>query len=298
MTHERFVPFLIERRRAASSNTVFNNLRMMAMMLNVLAPDAEWGWLYRHTLAPRRHEAVASRRPVPIVQPGRLLFGLQSAIGEVLLGPTTKASALRLRDLLIVAVTATTALRRRNIVALTIGTTFLKHRHGYEIRYPGSAVKNERAISMMVMPELTASLDRYLESYRPLLFASGENSSKALWVSNLARRLAPNSMNAAFTRITSEILERKVNPHSLRHSAATAILMGDPLATAMASAALAHGNEATLSKFYDLSGDDAARGLWRKLSMKYRNSAEGCGRINRLGDSGRKQLRDEEQPGG
>ena len=73
MTHARFVSFLAARRDAVSANTLFNNLRMLAMMLTVLAPEADWGWLYRHPLAPRRHEAAESRRPVPLVQPGLLL---------------------------------------------------------------------------------------------------------------------------------------------------------------------------------------------------------------------------------
>ena len=72
MTHQRYIVFLAERGAAASANTVFNNLRMLAMMMTLLAPGSEWGWLYRHPLGPRRHEAAISRRPVPIVRPGLL----------------------------------------------------------------------------------------------------------------------------------------------------------------------------------------------------------------------------------
>lgn len=275
VTHERFVCFLAERRMSVSSNTLFNNLRMLAMMLSVLAPDVEWGWLYRHPLAPRRHDAAQSRRPVAIVQPGRLLAGLRSAIDSVLLKPITKVSALRLRDLLLVALTTTTALRRRNIIALTIGESFLCRRHGHEIRFPASVVKNARAISMTLMPELTHSLERYLESYRPILLAGREDTSQALWVSNLTHRLAANSMNAAFRRITLDILGYEVNPHSLRHTAATTILLQDPLATDLATAVLAHGTGTTLDRFYDLSGDAGARALWSRLSVKYRSPATG-----------------------
>ena len=285
MTHDRFVNFLAERRTAVSANTVFNNLRMLAMMLGVLAPDAEWGWLYRHPHAPRRHEAAVSRRPVPIVQPGRLLVGLRTAMDAVLLEPMTQVTARRLRDLLIVAITTTTALRRRNIIALTIGDTFLRHRYGYEIRFPASAVKNARAISMVVMSEMTHSLDRYLESYRPMLLAGREDTSRALWVTSMTQHFASNSMNAAFRRITVEILGYEVNPHSLRHTAATTILTRDPMATGIASASLAHGNEATLDRFYDLSGDAATQALWRKLSLKYRRPANEGSRSGRPRDA-------------
>jgi integrase len=255
---------------------------MLAMMMNVLAPCAEWGWLYRHPAAPRRHEAAEARQAVPVVEPGYLLAGLESAMDQLLREPISKVSALRLRDLLIVAVTATTALRRRNIIALTIGESIFRHQHGYEIRFTACAVKNSRAISMTLMPQLIDGLDRYIDSYRPLLLGGQEDTSRALWVSNLARRLASNSMNAAFRQITSELLGRQVNPHSLRHSAATAILIQDPLASGRAAATLAHGSEATLDRYYDLSGDAAAQALWCKLSMKYRAHAKGDGRSGML----------------
>ena len=103
-------------------------------------------------------------------------------IDGVLAQPVTNANALRLRDLLMVALTTTTALRLRNVVALTLGESMLRHRHGYEIRFPAHAVKNARAIAMQVMPELTAPLDRYIEAYRPLLFGRHPRDNPALWI--------------------------------------------------------------------------------------------------------------------
>lgn len=274
MTHEVYLAYLAERRASVSDNVVFNNLRMLAMMLKCLAPAKEWGWLYRHRRAPRRHEAAAARRPVTIVQPGVLLARLQAAITQVLTEPVGRASAIRLRDLLMVAVTTTSALRMRNIRALTLGESVLPHRHGYEIRFPANAVKNARPISMLVMSELTEALDRYVEAYRPLLLAGRGDAGGALWVSNEGRRLSEPSAYAAFVQVTAAVLGRKVNPHAMRHSAATAFLGSRPLDIETASAVLAHGDPATIDRFYDMSGDDAARRIWGDLVGKYRKRRE------------------------
>jgi site-specific recombinase XerD len=243
---------------------------MLAMMLSALTPGTEWGWIYRHPSAPRRHEAAASRRPVPPVQPGLLLARLFTAIHEILDQPVTTDSVIRLRNLLIVAITTTTALRRRNILALTIGESILRHTHGYEVRFPADAVKNSRAISMMVMPELTAGIDQYVEVYRTHLLSSRANAGSALWISNEGRRLAATSLAVAFRQVTTQLLGYKVNPHALRHGAATAILGTQPLQTDLASAVLAHKDPTTVDRFYDLSGSEAAQALWRDLLGKYR----------------------------
>lgn len=270
MTHARFIFFVTERRASVSANSLFNHLRMLAMMLTALAPGTEWGWIFRHPSAPRRHEAAASRRPIPLVQPGLLLARLFTAIHEVLQAPVTTGSVIRLRNLLIVAVTTTTALRRRNILALTIGDSILRHAHGYEVRFPAHAVKNARPIAMLVMPELTEALDRYVETYRPLLLAGRGDPGGALWVSNEGGRLTPTSFAAAFREVTTQLLGHKVNSHALRHGAATAILGTQPLQTDLASAVLAHRDTTTVDRFYDLSGSEAAQALWRDLLGKYR----------------------------
>lgn len=270
MTPERFVRYLAERRASVSDNTVFNNLRMLAMMLKILAPGTDWGWMCRHALAPRRHEAVASRHPIPLARPDELLAGIDAASDVVLSEPVTKDSAIRLRDLLLVAVTTVTVLRRRNVLALTLDESCLRLEHGYEIRFPPAVVKNSRAISIMLRPELTAYLDRYIEVYRPALLAGDDHTGRALWISNSGKRLAAAAYETAFRGVTQAILGRKVHPHAMRHIAATTMLTRAPLATTTVSALLAHNDPTTLDRFYDLSGDEASKALWRKMLKKYR----------------------------
>ena len=109
-----------------------------------------------------------------------------------------------------------------------------------------------------------------MEIYRPLLLAGRGDAGGALWVSSEGRRLSEPSSQVSFAKVTAAVLGRKVNPHAMRHSAATAILSAEPLGTTTASAVLAHSDPGTVDRFYDLSGDEAARTRWNEIIEKFR----------------------------
>lgn len=265
MTYARVAQYVAGRRAAVSDSSVFANLRMLAMMMHCLVPDRDWSWLYRHPQAPRRREAMEARRPIPIVPPGELAGRLLAAIADVLDEPVNRHTAGRLRDLLIVAIATTTVLRLRNLVALTLDETILRHRHGYEIRFAANTVKNARAISIAVMPELTGALDRYIDACRPLLVGRSRHRSRALWISIRGTRVCAGRIQMVFEEVGLRVLGRALRSHVLRHSAASAVLANQPRDTALASALLAHHDRDTVADFYDLSGDAAARKVWADL---------------------------------
>jgi integrase len=258
LTHERFLLYLAARRASLSENTLFNNLRMLAMTLNCLAPGTAWGWLYRHPQAPRRREAAAARRPVRTVRPGAMLAGLLTRLQAMRDARICEASAIRMRD-------------------LTIGQSIFRHAGGFEIRFGAAALKNGRPVAIRLMPELTPFLDLHLGSYRPLLLRPGDNAGGALWVSREGNRLAESTAQMAFERITVEVQGQAANPQAFRHSAVTELLNRDPRAMETATALLAHADPTTTGRFYDLSADDAARAHWRALIVKYRPGKGGPG---------------------
>ena len=273
LTHERFIGYLTARRASVSENTVFANLRMLAMMMNCLAPGREWGWLYRHPLAPRSREAAQARRPVKLVRPGLLFARLAQALAGAQSALPGPENAILLRDLLLVAIGATTALRLRNLNALTLKDSIRRHGHGYEIRFPANGVKNARAMTLALMPELIAPLDAYLGAFRPCLLGGGD-AGGALWVSRdghrLSRRAIQTAFQTAFQTVTSKLLGRAVNPHAMRHSAASEILALSPLDAATAAAVLAHRGTDTLARHYDFSGDAAAQKVLQGLLGRHR----------------------------
>lgn len=283
MTFEIYVGYLSTRSAVVSANTVFNNLRMLAMMLRCIAPGSDWGWLYRHPLAPRRHEAMAARKPVPRVDLASLFVALRAAFEAVLAQEPNRASAVRLRDLLIVAVTAATALRCRNLLALTIGQNLLAHEQGFEIRVAPHGIKNSKQITILLMPELVGPLRAYLDTYRPVLCGLGD-AGQALWVSREGRRLSEPSLQTAVGRIATELLGQAVYPHAFRHAAATTLIEHDPRQIAVASAVLAHRDQTTVARFYDLSTHDAYQQVWARViaNARSRNMRDGSATTSTL----------------
>ena len=289
LTPARLVTYLTARRQAVSANVIFNNLRMLAMTLNCLAPGREWGWIYRHPQAPRRQEAAESRRPVPIVKPGvllgRLLDALRASVGTI----SDKAAAVRFRDQLLVAIGVCTALRPRNLHALTLGRSMRRLPSTYEIRYLTGHSKTGRPITIHLMPELTPLVDHYVDQVRPLLLNKADTADGALWVSGWGRRLSGPNIYLAFQHATKEFAGKAVYAQAFRHCGVTALMNQDPRAIETAAALLAHDGPTSTARFYDLSGDGAVEAVWTGLIAKYQPTGSKpllSGRSKRPKDSG------------
>jgi integrase len=273
LTEERYPRYLAMRRQRVSENTIFNNLRMLSMMLKLLAPAQDWRWLYKHPLAPRRAEAEASRRAVPIVSSGQLLRGVLDELEALSRAPTDLTTAVRCRDLLMVGACLTTALRQKDLLDLTIGRSFFRYPGGHEIRR--AAVKNGAPVTTRLMGEFDASLDRYVAELRPILLREGDDAGGALWVSALGGRLAAPSATEAFKRVTISLLGTASRAHAFRHMAVTTVLSADPNGLPTAAALLAHTDTDTAERFYDLSSHESARARWRAILGRYRRRGGG-----------------------
>jgi hypothetical protein len=49
MTRELWGEFVTARRKAVSDSTSYNNARSLTMMMNCLAPEHDWKWLWGHS---------------------------------------------------------------------------------------------------------------------------------------------------------------------------------------------------------------------------------------------------------
>lgn len=271
LTRERFARYATARRSSVSDNVVFNNIRMLVMTLNCLAPGHDWSWMRKHPNGPTKLEAAAARKPVRVIEPGRLLAGLLLRLDGLRLAETNEENAIKARNLLIVALAVCTALRLRNLMGLTLGCSFFRHGGGFEIRYATAALKNKRQATIRLMPELTPYVELYMDVLRPLLLRSAKPDARnALWLSTRGRRISDSYAEAIFKQVTTEVQGWAANPQSFRHSAVTELLERDPRAIGVASALLAHRDPVTTSSFYDLSMDRAARKHWSKLVDRYR----------------------------
>jgi site-specific recombinase XerD len=265
MTHDLMCQFVAARRETVSDMTVFSSVRNLTMMMKCLAPEQDWKWIWRHSGAPRRREALAARRTPRTFPPGLLVHRLLVALQQASEAPLDQLSVVRVRDCLLVALAIHSALRLRNIVAMRLDHNLIHRKSGWEILFDANEMKNQTPILCPVPPVLNPFVDRYVTVDRPRLLTRGGHPSDAVWLSSLGEPLRDQSIWLTFKQIGQEMLGYPINPHSVRHVQATRILNNDPQALTTASLALAHTDISTVSEYYDQGGSKAAQAVWLKL---------------------------------
>lgn len=272
--NERVTPcllgrFLIARRQMTSDNTVFNNLRMLGMMMKCLVPEKDWSWVARHPAGPRRSEAKSARKVIRAFDPATLYRHVLSKLSGFESTPPSFDLALTRRNHLIVGVALLTMLRMRNLHGIRLSKNMVRREHRWELAFGADETKTNSPLVVHVPATLTKHLDRYLEIDRPLLLGGG--TCDALWLTRFGEALTDQSVRFVFMQTTETLIGVRLNPHSVRHAAATALLLHDPNAVEVASSALGHDDSRTVTRFYDQSGSTAAQAVWRSVLSKYRN---------------------------
>jgi len=265
MTKDLLGQFIAARRKTVSDNTVYNNLRMLAMMMKCLAPDHDWKWIWRHKAGPRRREARAARHPACMFPAGLLMHRLITAMQEAMATPLDQLPLDRMRDCLIVAIAINSGLRPRNNAAMRIEENLIRRTTGWEILFEEDEVKNGHAILHPVPAVLNPFIERYLSVDRPRRLTPFMSGTDAMWLSRKGGQLSTGGCALVFARIGQEMLGYPINPNSVRHVLATRILDNNPRDLTTAALALAHNDLGTVSMFYDQSGGKAAQTAWLQL---------------------------------
>jgi site-specific recombinase XerD len=132
------------------------------------------------------------------------------------------------RNGLMMALLAYCPIRLKNFAALEIGRSFVNDDGNWWIVLTAAETKEKREDERPIPAELTVSIARYLEVYRPIL-AGGKAEFNALWLATNAKPMSYASMGELITEITRITIGIPVNPHLFRTAAATtlAIRAGD-----------------------------------------------------------------------
>jgi len=270
-TFDRVGRFVRARRETVSDNTVFNNLGMLAMMMNCLVPEKNWNWIRRHPLAPNRAEARAARRPQPVFDPGRLLHRLLAEYGELRRQPLTRDIAWQIRDLVMLAVAFFSGVRRGNLLGLRVGHNLLRLGGRWEVLFEADETKADVPIASRLPVVIEAALEFYLDACRPLLLA-GRSDTGLAWISLRGRKLSESGCRSAFARLGTRLLSDHLHPHEVRHVMATTLLTHRPNGIDVAAAALTHKGTATVIRHYDQSGATVAQAVWRQVTSDLRGT--------------------------
>jgi integrase/recombinase XerD len=284
VTRENVAAYLEALTADCAPVTVWGYMAELAIMLEVLAPEADHAWLRR--LARRlqtrmRPEVDRARRLVPVsrlYQEG--LAMMQEALAEpVLVRHARPANRLLVREVLfrdglILALLAACPLRRRTFVALEPGRHLVRHSDRYWLQLEPGDLKNGTDMTVPLPLSLTPWLDHYLALVRPKLL-QGRNSPK-LWVSRQGTPMTCNSLGLRVEKVTSRRLGRRLGMHLFRHCAATSLALEAPEHVRQIPALLGHRRLATSERYYNLAEGSTAAASYQDglLALRHRLQEE------------------------
>ncbi len=240
--------------------TVQGRIQQVGDALRVMAPDQDLRWItrgawrLRSQAVPLRDKRARLQSPMRLVTLGLRLMEVAQA------QDVTLASALAFRDGLIIAFLAYRPLRAKNLTMICCYQHLVRRGEAWWIAFAGTEMKNKRPLEFPFPAALGPYLNRYLETYRPVLLTAGGRQAPApisqLWVTRNATALGQQTIGYHIMRRTQAEFGIKLNPHGFRDCAATWIAIYDPEHVQIVAAILGHSSLETSERYYNL-----ARGL-------------------------------------
>ena len=262
LTQERFVAFLPSLRQRVSARTLRGDIQSLYYAINAMAPERDWQWVRSHPSRPREAEVRAGRKPIVPPDPVLLLAGALDFCDAMDRLPRGGRNSIRYRDGVIVALATLFAIRRENLAEIVIGEHLIIDDDAMRLKYEDS-VKNGEIIDSLVPELLRPYMARYIDHHREVLLRHHPDVPE-LWIAWDGRPLCYGGLHFVFHRMGLRLIGRPLNPHIVRHAAATTILDNDPHNTEIASAALAHVGTSSVERVYDRSGPSRANRIWAK----------------------------------
>jgi site-specific recombinase XerD len=253
--------------------TVVSSLVGLKVMMKAMAPEGDWQWLSAicNRLNRNAQPSVDKRsRMHSSDHLQRIALRYLDVLAKTEL--TKRKQLVGYRNGLMVALMAAHPLRRKNFAGLSLNTTIRSTRSGWIIDIPGGETKNRQPVQFELADRLVPYLKTYLERVRCRIATTSE---RAFWVSWDGDRMPEHSIYIAFTRITTELFGKSINPHLFRDCAATT-LASHSLRSAMAAPGLlGHLRTETTEKHYIHASQLEASRAINKLLTRIVEDSEG-----------------------
>jgi site-specific recombinase XerD len=249
VTPENVKAYVAELNGRVSSVTVYGSIQKLRRFTQLIAPQHDVGWLIE-----LERQLYSERRPRPkwhrVVTTDVLVDAGQTLMAEAELAKRPMLTRARMfRNGLMVALLAYCPIRLKNFAALEIGRSFVNVDGTWWIVLTAAETKETREDERPIPEDLTNSIERYLQIYRPIL-ARGPAETNALWLAMDGKPMSYASMGELITETTRMTIGIAVSPHLFRTAAVTtlAIRAGDkPHA---GSAVLHHGPNGPVTQEY------------------------------------------------
>jgi integrase len=222
VTPENVEAYVAELKGRVSSVTVYGSIQKLRRFVQLIAPDRDLGWLIEI-----ERELYSEQRPRSkwdrVVTTDILVDAGRTLIAEAEITKRPMLSRARMfRNGLMVALLAYCPIRLKNFAALEIGRSFVNLDGRWWIALTAAETKEKRADERPVPEELTDSIERYLQIYRPVL-ARAEAETNSLWFAINGKPMSYASMGELITETTRITIGIPVSPHLFRTAAVTTL---------------------------------------------------------------------------
>jgi site-specific recombinase XerD len=172
------------------------------------------------------------------------------------------------RNGLMVALLAYCPIRLKNYAALELGRSFVDVDGTWWIVLTAAETKEKREDERPVPEDLTSSIERYLQIYRPVL-ARGTAETDALWLAMDGKPISYASMGELIAETTRMTIGVAVSPHLFRTAGVTTLATRAGDKPYAGSALLHHGPRGPQENYNRASCITAGRSL-AAVNQEYR----------------------------
>jgi integrase len=267
--------YVAELQARVRSVTVWNSVYKLRRAAQLIAPDANFGWLTEIekdvalVMVPRSKadRLVLSER---LVEAGLILIREAEMFGK-----TALARAVGIRNGLLIALLALHPIRIKNFAALTIADTFINIDGRWWLHIPSGDTKSHRVDERQVPEFITAAVNSYVKTHRAVL-CRGDAGNLALWVSSTTgRQLTTKNLGTLISKLTRETIGVDVSPHLFRTAGASTAAVYGGNHPHLASAVLNHRDTHVTEEHYNRATTFSAGDEYALITQFYREHKSG-----------------------
>ena len=261
--------YVAELKSRVSSVTVYGSIQKLRRFVQLTTPDRDLGWL----VAIER-QLFSEMRPRPkwdrVVYTEVLEEGGLTLMVEAEMSKRPELTRARMfRNGLMIALLAHCPVRLKNYAALEIGRSFVNVDGIWWIVLTAAETKEKREDERPVPEELTDSVERYLEIYRPIL-ARGKTGSNAFWMAWDGKPMSQCSVAETITETTRLTVGVTVTPHLFRTAGLTTLATRAGNKPHAGAALLHHRPSLDTEKNYNRASCISAGKFLAAVNQRYR----------------------------
>jgi integrase len=271
VTPDHVARFITELQARVRSVTVWNSVYKLRRAAQLIAPDADFGWLAEIekdialVMVPR---SKADR----IVLTERLVEAGLALIREAeMFGKTAHTRAIGVRNGLLIALLALHPIRIKNFAALTISVSFVNIEGRWWLHIASDDTKSHRVEERQVPEFMTGAVDSYIKTHHPIL-CRGRAEQAALWISSTTGlQMTTKNLGTLISKITRETIGVDVSPHLFRTAGASTAALYCGNHPRLASAVLGHRDPRIAEEHYNRSMGLSASDEYGAITELYRH---------------------------